>query len=67
MYRHCIYIYLFLFRIRSLERNVSLSTGFLEELSLKYIKQIDELNSATKVGLQDMLHLSESLLPSLTD
>ena len=55
------------FRIRSLERNVSLSTGFLEELSLKYIKQIDELNTATKVGLQDMLHLSESLFPSLTD
>ena len=36
------------FRIKSLERNVSLSTGFLEELSLKYIKQIDELNTAVK-------------------
>lgn len=36
-------------RIRSLERNVTLSTGFLEELSLKYIKQIDELNTAVKM------------------
>jgi len=36
-------------RIKSLERNVSLSTGFLEELSLKYIKQIDELNTAVKM------------------
>ena len=36
-------------RIKALERNVSLSTGFLEELSLKYIKQIDELNSQLKV------------------
>ena len=30
-------------RIKALERNVTLSTGFLEELSLKYIKQIEEL------------------------
>ena len=37
-------------RIKALERNVTLSTGFLEELSLKYIKQIDELNSAVKVA-----------------
>merc|ERR1719347_150164 len=37
-------------RIKALERNVTLSTGFLEELSLKYIKQIEELNSAVKVA-----------------
>jgi hypothetical protein len=36
-------------RIKALERNVSLSTGFLEELSLKYIKQIEELNSQLKL------------------
>ena len=43
-------LYIYIPRIRSLERNVSLSTGFLEELSLKYIKQIDELNTAVKVN-----------------
>lgn len=37
-------------RIKALERNVTLSTGFLEELSLKYIKQIEELNTAVKVA-----------------
>jgi len=37
-------------RIKALERNVTLSTGFLEELSLKYIKQIEELNSAVKLA-----------------
>jgi len=37
-------------RIKALERNVTLSTGFLEELSLKYIKQIEELNSAVKIA-----------------
>jgi len=37
-------------RIKALERNVTLSTGFLEELSLKYIKQIEELNNAVKVA-----------------
>jgi hypothetical protein len=37
-------------RIKALERNVSLSTGFLEELSLKYIRQIEELNSQLKVS-----------------
>eukprot|EP00092_Neocalanus_flemingeri_P036504 GFUD01039747.1.p1 GENE.GFUD01039747.1~~GFUD01039747.1.p1 ORF type:complete len:634 (+),score=272.09 GFUD01039747.1:22-1902(+) len=37
-------------RIKALERNVTLSSGFLEELSLKYIKQIDELNNAVKVA-----------------
>jgi hypothetical protein len=36
-------------RIKALERNVSLSTGFLEELSLKYIKQIDELNTQLRL------------------
>eukprot|EP00090_Calanus_glacialis_P038158 TRINITY_DN6666_c0_g1_i1.p1 TRINITY_DN6666_c0_g1~~TRINITY_DN6666_c0_g1_i1.p1 ORF type:complete len:651 (-),score=280.69 TRINITY_DN6666_c0_g1_i1:155-1882(-) len=36
-------------RIKALERNVTLSTGFLEELSLKYIKQTEELNNAVKV------------------
>jgi len=35
-------------RIKALERNVTLSTGFLEELSLRYVKQIDELNEAVK-------------------
>jgi hypothetical protein len=35
-------------RIKALERNVTLSTGFLEELSVKYIKQIEELNNAVK-------------------
>ena len=33
-----------------MERNVTLSTGFLEELSLKYIKQIEEFNNAVKVA-----------------
>ena len=37
-------------RIKALERNVTLSTGFLEELSLKYIKQIEDLNNAVKVA-----------------
>jgi len=37
-------------RIKALERNVTLSSGFLEELSLKYIKQIEELNNAVKVA-----------------
>ncbi len=37
-------------RIKALERNVSLSTGFLEELSLKYIRQIEELNSQLKLS-----------------
>lgn len=37
-------------KIKALERNVTLSTGFLEELSLKYIKQIEELNTAVKVA-----------------
>merc|ERR1740129_1067358 len=37
-------------RIKALERNVTLSTGFLEELSLKYIKQIEELNTAVKAA-----------------
>ena len=37
-------------RIKALERNVTLSTGFLEELSLKYIKQIEELNTAVKLA-----------------
>ena len=29
---------------------MTLSTGFLEELSLKYIKQIEELNTAVKAA-----------------
>jgi len=37
-------------RIKALERNVTLSTGFLEELSLRYVKQIDELNLAVKAA-----------------
>ena len=37
-------------RIKALERNVTLSTGFLEELSLKYIKQIEDLNNAVKIA-----------------
>jgi len=37
-------------RIKALERNLTLSTGFLEELSLKYIKQIEELNTAAKTA-----------------
>ena len=37
-------------RIKALERNVTLSTGFLEELSRKYIKQIEDLNNAVKVA-----------------
>lgn len=37
-------------RIKALERNVTLSSGFLEELSLKYIKQIEELNTAVKLA-----------------
>jgi len=37
-------------KIKALERNVTLSTGFLEELSVKYIKQIDEINNAVKIA-----------------
>lgn len=37
-------------RIKALERNVTLSTGFLEELSRKYIKQIEDLNNAVKIA-----------------
>ena len=37
-------------RIKALERNVTLSTGFLKELILKYIKQIEEVNNAVKVA-----------------
>ena len=45
-------------RIKALEWNVTLSTGFLEELSTKYIQQIDglrgEVRAATEaiVGVQ---------------
>ena len=46
-------------RIRALERNVTLSTGFLEELSLKYIKQIDELNTAVKQMSDNILALGK--------
>jgi len=38
---------------------VSLSTGFLEELSLKYIKQIDELNTAVKVMTESISVLTK--------
>ena len=37
-------------KIEALERNVTLITGFLEELSVKYIKQIDEINNAVKMA-----------------
>jgi hypothetical protein len=37
-------------RIKALQRNVTLSSGLLEELSLNYIKQIDKLNTAVKVA-----------------
>jgi len=46
-------------RIKALERNVTLSTGFLEELSRKYIKQIEELNSAVKDANEAILTLSK--------
>jgi len=45
-------------RIKALERNVTLSTGFLEELSLKYIKQIEELNTAMKVAHESITTLT---------
>lgn len=35
-------------RIKTLEWNVTLSTGFLEELSVKYIQQIEGLNQGVK-------------------
>ena len=37
-------------RIKALEWNVTMSTGFLEELSLKYIQQTEELNTAVKAA-----------------
>jgi len=45
-------------RIKALERNVTLSTGFLEELSLKYIKQIEELNAAMKAAHESITTLT---------
>ena len=35
-------------KIKSLERNVSLSSGYLEELSVQYKKQIDDLQLAVR-------------------
>ena len=35
-------------KIKSLERNVSLSSGYLEELSVKYKKQIEDLQLAVR-------------------
>ena len=37
-------------KIEALERNVTLNTGFLEELSVRYVKQIDEINNAVKIA-----------------
>ena len=37
-------------RIKALEWNVTMSTGFLEELSQKYIQQTEELNTAVKAA-----------------
>ena len=37
-------------RIKALEWNVTMSTGFLEELSLKYGQQTEELNTAVKAA-----------------
>ena len=53
----------FIFRLKALERNVTLSTGFLEELSLKYIQQIEELNTAVKAANEAVqgIHRREEL------
>jgi hypothetical protein len=47
-------------RIKALEWNVTMSSGFLEELSTKYIQQIEEMKLALKVralGLGGVLRL----------
>ena len=50
---------LFIF-VQTLERNVSLSSGYLEELSVQYKKQIEDLQMSVRLASESLTMASKS-------